>query len=245
MGSAAVQIEPLGETMLLLRFGSSIDLPCNARVHAAASAIREAAVRGVRDLVPAYATLAIDYDPLAWQTRDANGQSAWQRLADALRPLLADNGATQNSARPIIEVPVCYGGESGPDLNDIAGHCSLRPDDVIARHTAVIYQVAMLGFAPGFPYLLGLDPSLHMPRRASPRLRVAPGSVAIGGAQTGIYPRELPGGWSLLGRTPSVLFDTARDPPALLAAGDRVRFVAIDRDVFPALQSANSPAAST
>jgi KipI family sensor histidine kinase inhibitor len=128
----------------------------------------------------------------------------------------------------MVEIPVCYGGDFGPDLDALASHAKLTAADVIARHTAATYTVAMLGFAPGFPYLFGLDPALEMPRRASPRTRVPAGSVAIGGAQTGIYPSELPGGWQLIGRTPLALFDAQRDPPSLLMPGDRVRFVAID-----------------
>ena len=130
---------------------------------------------------------------------------------------------------------MCYGGEYGPDLEAVAVHAGLSPDAVVARHAAGDYSVAMLGFAPGFPYLLGLDPALHAPRRTDPRTRVPAGSVAIGGAQTGIYPRELPGGWNLIGRTPLPLFDPRREPPALLAAGDRVRFRAIDVDGFARL----------
>ena len=114
----------------------------------------------------------------------------------------------------------------------LAQHAALDVDEVIARHTAATYRVAMLGFAPGFPYLFGLDPSLHMPRRANPRTRVPAGSVAIGGAQTGIYPSELPGGWQIIGRSPAVLFDVKRDPPSLLMPGDTVRFVRIDAQQF-------------
>ena len=131
-----------------------------------------------------------------------------------------------------IEIPVCYGGEFGPDLDAVATHCGLEPAEVSARHAAGDYRVAMLGFMPGFAYLLGLDESLHMPRRASPRTRVPAGSVAIGGAQTGIYPRELPGGWQLIGRTPLTLFDPSQAEPALLRPGQRVRFRAIDAAAF-------------
>ncbi|HEX5353991.1 MAG TPA: 5-oxoprolinase subunit PxpB [Rhodanobacteraceae bacterium] len=134
-----------------------------------------------------------------------------------------------------VVIPVCYGGEYGPDLDAIAAHARLAPDDIVARHGASDYTVAMLGFAPGFPYLLGLDPVLHMPRRANPRTRVPAGSVAIGGAQTGIYPRELPGGWHLIGRTPLALFTPRREPPCVLAPGDRVCFRAIDADEFTRL----------
>lgn len=141
---------------------------------------------------------------------------------------------------PSIEIPVCYDGEFGPDLDAVAAHAHLSHAEVIARHTAGDYSVAMLGFAPGFPYLLGLDPALHTPRRANPRTRVPAGSVAIGGAQAGIYPRELPGGWQVIGRTPCVLFDPQRDPPCLLPPGTRVRFRAIDAATFARLAKARA-----
>ncbi|HWG66113.1 MAG TPA: 5-oxoprolinase subunit PxpB [Rhodanobacteraceae bacterium] len=254
---ADFRVEPLAEDALLLRFGDGIDTATNARVHAAARALRDADLPGIADIAPAYATLLLRFDPLAW-TEDAG-----VRLEQALSPerLLVrgrglgeganimqktDAGDSRTASpltlpsppsstmgeREIVVVPVCYGGEYGPDIDAVAEHAGLSRDDVIARHTAAEYTVAMLGFAPGFPYLLGLDASLHVPRRATPRTRVAAGSVAIGGAQTGIYPRELPGGWHLIGRTPRVLFDSAREPPCLLAPGDRVRFRAIEADEF-------------
>lgn len=227
-----ISIEPLGETVLLLRFGERIDAALNARVHAAAATLRAAALPGVTDLVPAYATLALHYRPAIWS---AAGGPAWRHLADAVMAVFA---APPDRAAPVaatIEIPVCYGGEYGPDLDAVGRHCGLGAQAVIARHSGADYRVAMLGFAPGFPYLLGLDPALQTPRRAQPRLRVPAGSVAIGGAQTGIYPAELPGGWHLIGRTPLALFDPARDPPCLLAPGDRVRFRAIDAADFAAV----------
>ena len=228
-----LQFEPLGESMLLVRFGSRIERALNAGVHRAAAALRDAALPGVHDLVPSYATLALVFDPFAWTSGDT-ARPAWQQLAATVERVLADapRGAPHTSA--CIEIPVCYGGECGADLETVARHAGLSPDEVVARHVAARYQVAMLGFAPGFAYLLGLDPALHVPRRAEPRTRVPPGSVAIGGAQTGIYPRELPGGWQLIGRTPRVLFDAARERPALLAAGDEVRFVAMGPEEFAA-----------
>lgn len=219
-------IEPLGETALLLRFGEGLDPAVNARVHAAAAGLRAAQLPGLVDIAPAYATLALHYQPAAWL--DANGGKPWRNFEAAVRAVLAAPPIEGTLAPRVVEVPVCYGGDFGPDLDALASHAKLAVPDVIARHTAATYTVAMLGFAPGFPYLFGLDPALHMPRRASPRTRVPAGSVAIGGAQTGIYPSELPGGWQLIGRTPLVLFDAQRDPPGLLMPGDRVRFVAID-----------------
>jgi KipI family sensor histidine kinase inhibitor len=224
-------VETLAEDALLLRFGEGIDRATNARVHAAAEALRNAAAPGVTDIAPAYATLLVRFDPLA-----SNGDLVRQAIADALRQ---DDGQDANTpaggAARVVEIPVCYGGERGPDLAAVADHAGLSRNDVIARHAAAEYTVAMLGFAPGFPYLLGLDPALQVPRRATPRTRVPAGSVAIGGAQTGIYPRELPGGWHLIGRTPLVLFDPARESPCLLAPGDSVRFRAIEVDEFAQL----------
>jgi KipI family sensor histidine kinase inhibitor len=124
------------------------------------------------------------------------------------------------------DIAVHYGGEHGPDLDALAEHAGLPSRDVIELHAAGEYRVAMLGFSPGFPYLLGLDPRLAMPRLDTPRTRVPAGSVGIGGAQTGIYPQSGPGGWRIIGRTTLALFDPLHDPPTLLAPGDRVRFIA-------------------
>jgi len=134
--------------------------------------------------------------------------------------------------RPDAELPagrehriaVRYGGDDGPDMHRVADHSGMSPDDLIARHVAGGYVVAFIGFSPGFPYLLGLDPELATPRLETPRVRVSPGSVGIGGAWTGVYPAATPGGWNLIGRTDTELFDPLRDPPSLLAPGDRVRF---------------------
>ncbi len=237
-GADSFTIEPVGETMLLLRFGDGIDIETNARVHAAADMLRQVEMPGLVDIIPAYATLALHYDAAFWHGRD--GESSWQHLAGTLHAVFATPPRADIDSGRRIEIPVCYGGACGIDLDAVAAHAGLGADDVIARHAGGDYRVAMLGFAPGFPYLLGLDPALHMPRRAQPRTRVPRGSVAIGGAQTGIYPAELPGGWHLIGRTPWTLFDLARDPPSLLLPGDRVRFRAIDGGEFERLCGAGA-----
>ncbi len=229
---SAITFEALGESTLLLRFDQCIDRSINARVHAAAAAIDAARVRGVLELIPAYATLAIRYDPAQWLDHELPDRHPWRGLAAALEAVVERATATTANAPRLIEVPVCYGGAYGEDLAIVAEHTGLSQDDVVALHCAPTYQVAMLGFAPGFAYLLGLDARLQVPRRAQPRVRVPLGSVAIGGAQTGIYPRELPGGWQLLGRTPVALFDARRARPALLAPGDHVRFRAIPAEQF-------------
>ncbi|MBL8296740.1 MAG: 5-oxoprolinase subunit PxpB [Rhodanobacteraceae bacterium] len=224
-------IEELGDSALLLQFGERIDADLNARVHAAARSVAAMALPGIVELVPGYASLAVVFDPATWQGDDATPA---QRCARALRGAFGTASAKADEPTECIEIPVCYGGECGPDLDQAAAHSGLTPQAFAARHAAGDYRVAMLGFAAGFPYLLGLDPALQQPRRANPRTRVAAGSVAIGGLQTGIYPRELPGGWNLIGRTPLALFDAQARPPNRLAAGQRVRFVAIDVDAFNA-----------
>lgn len=224
-------IEPLGESALLLRFGDVIDGGLNERVHAAAAALRATDLPGIEDIAPAYASLLLRFEPTGWPHPQALIAAVHAVLARA-EPVV--RGADM-ADEAVVELPVCYGGAHGADLADVAGLTGLTPDAVIARHTAGDYRVAMLGFAPGFAYLLGLDPALAVPRLASPRLRVPAGSVAIGGAQTGVYPSVLPGGWRLIGRTPLRLFDPARTPPARLAPGQRVRFRAIDAARFDAL----------
>lgn len=125
----------------------------------------------------------------------------------------------------LVEIPVIYGGESGPDLSVVAEHAALTPRQVVELHSSSDYVVFFIGFQPGFPYLGGLDPRLHMPRRAEPRVAVPAGSVGIGGSQTGVYPLASPGGWQLIGQTRTALFDPLQQPPTLLRPGDRVRFV--------------------
>ena len=216
------EFEAIADDALVLRLGNRIDSPTNSRVHALCWRIRAERPAWLRDLVPAYASVGVFFDPMLVETE---ALKAWLRtLLDALP---ADTRTIAASTRT-VEIPVMYGGEAGPDLESAAAELGLEPGELIARHAAGEYTVAMIGFAPGFPYLLGLDPALALPRLATPRSSVPAGSVGIGGAQTGIYPRESPGGWRLIGRTPLTLFDPSRDQPALLAPGDRVRFVAMD-----------------
>lgn len=226
-----IQFEPLAEDALLLRLGERIDAATNARVHAAVDVLQRQWPQ--LECTPAYASLLLRFDPQAWGNTNAPPH---QVLELAVRKAI-DTGETSRQASREQEIPVCYGGACGPDLAAVAQHLKLPIDAVIGRHAAADYRVAMIGFAPGFPYLIGLDPALVMPRRRDPRQRVPTGSVAIGGAQTGIYPEPLPGGWQLIGRTPLRLFDLGAALPSLLAAGDRVRFRAIDEDEFHHLEA--------
>lgn len=228
-----IRFESLADDAWLIAFGPPaapvFDPRTNARVHALAARIRAAPPGWLRDLVPAYATLAVFFDIA---TIDTDAVRDWLRAQ-----CLDDSGETDLHAPRVIEIPVRYGGDAGEDLDTAAAELGMTAEALISRHSAAVYTVAMIGFAPGFPYLSGLEPSLALPRLATPRTRVPAGSVAIGGAQTGIYPRESPGGWRLLGRTPLRLFDPQRASPSLLAPGDRVRFVAINDDTFARLET--------
>ncbi|WP_159016061.1 5-oxoprolinase subunit PxpB [Cognatiluteimonas profundi] len=211
-------IDRLGEDALLLRFGDAIDASTNARVHALSRQIARIRPAWLLDIVPAYATLALFLDIDAHPDLDMQADAIGWLRRQAFVESSSDEGR-------LVRIPVRYGGDDGPDLADVAAHAGMTVADVVALHASGRYTVAMLGFAPGFPYLLGLDKTLAMPRLATPRLHVQAGSVGIGGEQAGIYPRSGPGGWRIIGRTSKLLFDPAREPPALLAPGDRVEFV--------------------
>lgn len=219
--------EPLADDALLVRFGQTIGAAHNARALEATRLLRESDPHWLRDAVPAYASLAVFFD---CGRIDATDPHAF--VATQLRATLRNQQTGSAPAARIIDIPVCYEPEMAPDLIEAASELGISVDELIQRHSSASYTVAMIGFSPGFPYLLGLPDSLALPRLATPRIRVPAGSVAIGGNQTGIYPRESPGGWRLLGRTPLALFDVARAAPALLTPGDQVRFQRIDAATF-------------
>jgi KipI family sensor histidine kinase inhibitor len=223
-------IEALGEDALLLRLGDRIDDAVNERVHALAAGIDRQRPAWLLDIVPAFATLAlcVDVDAFPATAQPLAELESWLGTLDAATP-----AAGQPTRARCHEIPVHYGGEDGPDLQAVAAHAGIEPAELIRRHSAATYRVGMLGFAAGFPYLMGMDARLAMARHATPRTRVAAGSVGIGGAQTGIYPQEGPGGWQIIGRTGVRLFDASKDPPALLHPGDSLRFFAVDAHGAP------------
>jgi KipI family sensor histidine kinase inhibitor len=216
---------PLGDSAVAVRLGEGIDPKAWAAVSTLAAALVKAKLTGVSDVVPAYASIAVFYDP-ALILRE--GDEPFGKLCAEIERVakgIALAGVEKNEKElRVVEIPVRYGAEDGPDLAAVAEHTGLTEEEVVARHSGAEYRVRAIGFTPGFPYLSGLPAELATPRRASPRAKVSAGTVGIGGAQTGIYPLESPGGWQLIGRTAVKLFDVERAEPALLRVGDRVKF---------------------
>lgn len=222
-----VSISPMGDSALVLEVGDTINQGTHRRVQAVVQRLDQQSIPGVLEVVPAFTTVTVYYDPFQTpyaQMRDLV-EAALQGLTDAELPLLRT-----------VEIPVCYGGEFGPDLAEVATRNRLTPSEVIAIHTSAEYLVYMIGFAPGFPYLGGLPERIATPRRDTPRLTIPAGSVGIAGQQTGVYPLETPGGWQLIGRTPLRLFRPELDPPTLLQAGDFVRFREISREQYQVIK---------
>jgi inhibitor of KinA len=230
-----MHFEPLGDRALLIMLGQKIDDPTRRTVQAALLRLDRAGIPGITDCVPAFASIAVHYDPAAWPERAT--VPAYTQVVSALELTLADLREDELPDARLVEIPVCYGSEFGPDLDDVAARHGLSADDVVGLHTGADYCVHMIGFMPGFAYLGGLPDAIATPRRDTPRTAVPAGSVGIGGQQTGVYPLISPGGWHLIGRTPLRLFDASRQPAALLAAGDRVRFRLISEADFHALAS--------
>lgn len=219
-------VEPLGDSALLIQFGANVDEAAHAAVQAAASCLERQAFEGFLECVPSFTTLTVYYD-LEKLKRSAEHTSAFEFVRCLVEELLKDSRALPADSRQIIEIPVCYGGEHGPDLSYVAEINGLSEEEVIRIHTGQDYLVYALGFAPGFPYLGGVPERISAPRKATPRLHIPAGSVGIAGTQTGIYPLETPGGWQIIGRTPLALFRPGDQPPVLVQSGQMIRFKAI------------------
>ena len=209
-----MDIRPASDGSLLVSFGEEISPAIHRDVLRMTRRLLGAP--GIRNLHPGYASVLVDFDPLAGDPEE---------LEARIRALAAGGEAEPVAEPRVVEIPVEYGGEAGPDLEDVARLAGLTPAEVVALHSGAEYLVYFLGFSPGFPYLGGLPAALSTPRLERPRRLVPAGSVAIGGSQTGVYPVASPGGWRIIGRTPLELFRADREPPTLVAMGDRVRFV--------------------
>ncbi|WP_345056389.1 5-oxoprolinase subunit PxpB [Hymenobacter glaciei] len=236
LSALPVRLFPLGDAAVVLEFGTSISPATHAAIAAFGARLAAQPFAGLREMVPAFTTLTVYYDP--WLASE-NGHypEPYERVAAQLRELLAapaPAAAAQEAAT--VDIPVCYGGAFGPDLAFVAQHAGLSAAEVVRLHTAPEYLVHMIGFAPGFPYLGGLDARLATPRRSQPRPLVPAGAVGIAGPQTGIYSLPTPGGWQLIGRTPLALFNPEWATPSRLRAGQRLRFVAVSEAEFAKIE---------
>ena len=222
----------LTEGAITIGFGTKISDEINAKVAALDELLSREPLPGMYQTVPAYASLTIYFDPLQLSGSALPGLTCSEKAGEYLTVLFDRLEDTPKPADGrLFTIPVCYGGQFGPDLEYVADYHQLTTEAVIRLHCDVEYKVYMMGFIPGFSYMGGLNPLLETPRKASP-VRVLAGGVGIAGSQAGVYPLETPGGWQIIGRTPVKMFDAERAEPSLLKAGDRVKFEQIDLDEF-------------
>ncbi|GAY74946.1 5-oxoprolinase subunit PxpB [Sporolactobacillus inulinus] len=228
-------IEPFGDQAVRVIFGDRIAPEIQMKINQFTERFDRSPFKGFIEYVPAYTNVVFYYNPTEVRRNGKNDHlSAQRQVIDYLNQLgeQINNEPDRAAKRRVVHIPVCYGGDFGPDLNEVAHVHHLTPREVIEKHTQPQYLVYMLGFAPGFPFLGGLPEELATPRRANPRLKIAAGSVGIAGKQTGAYPLDSPGGWQIIGRTPVPLFRPESDPPTLLKAGDLVVFDAISEQEY-------------
>ncbi|MBG9792029.1 kinase inhibitor [Paenibacillus dendritiformis] len=216
---AGMHFYPLGDAAVVVEFDTVIGPASHEQVRLLSLYLDHHPIPGMIEYVPAFTTVTVFYDPVVLRYEEAKAKL--ERAVEQTADMRLDEKARA------VEIPVCYGGEFGPDLEDVAAHNHLTPDEVVRIHSSAEYLVYMIGFAPGFPYLGGMPERIAAPRRSSPRLAIPAGSVGIAGKQTGVYPIVTPGGWQLIGRTPVPLFRPDMTPPTLLRAGDTIRFVPI------------------
>jgi len=226
------QIYFLNERSLTIELGKEISEANFLKVSLCDQLIHDHPFPGFITTIPAYISLTVVFDPVQVMGNDLIGNTCFEKVSAYLISLNPVATQPQKTASDTIVIPVCYGGNLGPDLDEVAGLHNISSSEVISLHTAAIYTVYMIGFVPGFAYLGGMNASLATPRKATPRAAVPAGSVGIAGLQTGVYPLATPGGWQIIGQTPLKMFDANRAEPSLLKAGDRIKFEAISLDEF-------------
>ncbi len=224
-----ISIVPNGDSGMSIVFDKGISEAINSAVHYLAKRIAETDIPGVVDIVPAYHTLLICYNPL---------DISYINLKEQVMQLLGKEFSKAKTVKIVIHIPVLYGGQWGVDIDTVAAHNGLTIDEVITLHSGMMYRVYMLGFKPGFPYLGGMSDQLATPRLSTPRLKILKGSVGIAGQQTGIYPQASPGGWQLIGRTPLELVDWSKEKLTIIEPGQYVKFDPIDEAMFETIEEA-------
>ena len=237
------RIVAAGDAAFIVELENRIDPVVNETAIALATAIQSAALSGVRDVLPTYRSVAIHFDPLrtdydALVARVNTWMGEGSPYLQGTRPLYGDPSPVPYGDPSPVRVPVCYAGEFGPDLADVAAFAAVSEAEAVRLHTSRIYRVFMLGFMPGFAYMGIVDEHIAAPRLSTPKVRVPAGSVGIAGVQTGIYPVSTPGGWRIIGRTPLKPFDLSRAEPVLFKPGDAVQFYAIDPGEYARFESA-------
>ncbi|MDP0507314.1 MAG: 5-oxoprolinase subunit PxpB [Fusobacterium sp. JB019] len=213
-----------GDSSLVIELGNEIFPIINFKLKKITEFLDNANIKGIKDLLPTYRSIIVYYNPLIVSFEEI------KEIVEINCNFEHEN--TENIEKEIVEIPVVYGGEYGPDLENIAAHNNLTTEEVIKIHTSGEYLVYMLGFTPGFPYLGGMDKKIATPRLKEPRTKIPAGSVGIAGEQTGVYPIESPGGWQLLGRSPLDFFNPNSEKPFLLKAGQYIKFVAITEEEY-------------
>lgn len=223
------KIEAVGERCVLIRLGDKADLQTNQVVQAVTAQVERSGIAGIVEVVPSFTSVAVHFDPMAF---DADGDPPTVLLARLLQRALQQDIPLAEDTGRVIEVPACYGGEFGPDLEEVAAHCGLTCDEVVALHCNSPLRVYTFYFAPGNPFSGPLDPRLNIGRRKSPRIKVEVGSVAVANGLSSIYAATSPGGWNVIARTPWNLFDLRSDPPNRLRLGDRLKFKPISAEQY-------------
>ncbi|WP_277468804.1 MULTISPECIES: 5-oxoprolinase subunit PxpB [unclassified Paenibacillus] len=239
-----MQIFPLGESAIRMELGNSIHPDIHRRVKRIVDCLDKHPFPGMVECVPAFTSVTVLYDPLKIRklhidSQEFADQSCYEIVSAMLQQLASKLDEHAGDQHRIVEIPVCYGGQFGPDLEVVAAHNGLTPNEVIDIHSSGEYLVYMIGFAPGFPYLGEMPDRIATPRRSSPRTAIPAGTVGIAGMQTGIYPISTPGGWQLIGRTPLQLFRPDEQPPSLLRSGDTIIFRSISLEEFESYGGAN------